>query len=146
MHVRKNRSGAIIYGSTKSKYSAQAEAKCYVTHHVNLISDSHTDGQPCSLWIQDECMHMQCFTISFQCDNVIVLQSGWTFLVWEAVQVFGLVAPDWFFLRIYIYNGLGTRLMQLMQVHHAHQKLVGLRMHHECRRFMSIVSELWTKW
>ena len=57
--------------------------------------------------------HTRCFAISFECDDVIILQFDWMFLILGMVQVFGLGVPESETVLSHVCitrNGLGTRL------------------------------------
>ena len=63
------------------------------------------------IWIRDVYMCVRCSVISFQCDDVNILQIDRMFSLEEyIVQVFEPGASDHFFFS-YAYNGLETGLM-----------------------------------
>ena len=91
-----------------------------MTHHVNPVKmiyfqllDSHSDGQPCTFSTHGMInSHVQYIAISFQCDDVVILQFDWMFLVLghrtENLNLDG--APDCFS-RMRIQAGYETKTL-----------------------------------
>ena len=75
-------------GAPSSTTWARRKRACRMTHHVNPIKryfqllDSHSDGQPCTFSTHHTIdSRARYVIILFQCDDVIILQFDWTFLV-----------------------------------------------------------------